>query len=71
MGSDRRYLLAFGGGMYIVNDRRHKDHAFCSSDFYNHPKQLGGVQKNGKHLYIAGGEGKEFKAIQVDVYGIK
>ena len=43
MGSDRRYLIAFGGGMYIVNDRRLKDHAYCSSDVYAHPKQLGGV----------------------------
>jgi len=43
MTSDRRYLLAFGGGFYIVNDRRQKDHAYCSSDVYNHPKLLGGI----------------------------
>lgn len=43
MGSDQRYLIAFGGGFYIVNDRRQKDHAYCLSDVYAHPKQLGGL----------------------------
>ena len=70
MGSDNRYLLAFGGGLYVVCDRRLKDQAYCSGEYYEHPKDVGQVQKNGKNLYIAGGKSKDFKAIQVEIYGI-
>ncbi len=71
IGSDKRYFLSFGGGLYIVNDRRHSDQAYCLSYQYAHPMYFnGGVRQDGNRLLIAGGETKEFKAIQVDVYGI-
>ena len=44
MGSDKRYFLSFGGGLYIVNDRRHNDQAYCLSDQFIHPNNLGGVK---------------------------
>jgi len=70
MGSNNKYLLAFGGGLYIVCDRRQEDQAYCSSEYYEHPKDHGHVKRNGENLYIAGGESKNFKAIQVDIYAI-
>ena len=70
LGSDKRYFLSFGGGLYIVNDRKYNDQAYCLSDQFIHPNNYGGVRQDGKRLLIAGGETKEFKAIQVDIYGI-
>lgn len=63
MGSNKRYLLTFGGGLYIVCDRRHKDQAYCSDEYYEHPKDPGHIKRNGVNLYIAGGENKDFKAV--------
>ena len=43
IGSDKRYFLSFGGGLYIVNDRRHSDQAYCLTDHYTPQENHGGV----------------------------
>ena len=32
MVSDSRYFVGFGAGIYIKNDRREKDEAYCLSE---------------------------------------
>ena len=70
MGSDKRYFLAFGAGLYIVNDRKFMDQAYCLKEQYEHPEDIGPAKKDGNKLYFAGGIKKEFKAVKVEIYGI-
>ena len=70
MGSDRRYFLAFGAGIYIVNDRRFMDQAYCLKGQYEYPDNIGPAEKDGNKLYFSGGGKKNFKAVKIEIYGI-
>ena len=59
------------GNLSVRTQRGQKDYAFCNAFYYELPEDQGYAKKEMQKLFIAGGEGEEFEAEVLEVWGVK
>ncbi len=70
MRSDKDWLMMFGSGFYINADQNKQSEAWAWNGRWVHPENTGNLTIDGSDLCFAGGKNRNFKCLDVEVWGL-